>query len=123
MSVWLVTVSPPVVGCDEHYLCRENPDEIEDWYDNFEDNIRYNWNENSYWAESKKLNLLERRMYMLDKIKDYIGKYFSDDFVEKNILNRTDEEIESIHTEIQTMKKEGKLDEDEDSESSFRSFR
>lgn len=36
MSVWLVTVSPPVVGCDEHYLCRENPDEIENWYDNFE---------------------------------------------------------------------------------------
>lgn len=36
MSVWLVTVSPPVVGCDEHYLCRENPDEIENWYDDFE---------------------------------------------------------------------------------------
>ena len=105
------------------HLIRKGVVTVQEWYDNFEDNIRYNWNENSYWAESKKLNLLERRMDMLDKIKDYIGKYFSDDFIEKNILNRTDEEIEAIHKEIQTMKKEGKLDEDEDSESSFRSFR
>ena len=36
MSVWLVTVSPPIVGCDEHYLCRKDPDEIEDLYDNIE---------------------------------------------------------------------------------------
>lgn len=49
MSVWLVTVSPPVVGCDEHYICREDPDEIEDWYDNFEREliedswIEYSW--------------------------------------------------------------------------------
>lgn len=105
------------------HLIRKGVVTVQEWYDNFEDNIRYNWNENSYWAESKKLNLLERRMDMLDKIKDYIGKYFSDDFVEKNILNRTDEEIEAIHKEIETMKKDGKLNEDEDSESSFRSFR
>ena len=105
------------------HLIRKGVVTVQEWYDNFEDNIRYNWNENSYWAESKKLNLLERRIDMLDKIKDYIGKYFSDDFIEKNILNRTDEEIEAIHNEIETMKKEGKLNEDEDSESNFRSFR
>ena len=46
MSVWLITVSPPVVGCDEHYLCRENPEEIENWYDNFERQlIEESWNE------------------------------------------------------------------------------
>lgn len=66
--------------------------------------------------------MLERRVDMLDKLKDYTGRYFSDDYIEKNILNRTDEEIESIHKEIETMKKDGKLEED-DSESSFRSFR
>lgn len=49
MSVWLVTVSPPVVGCDEHYICRENPDEIEDWYDNFErELIEDSWSEYSW---------------------------------------------------------------------------
>ena len=104
------------------HLIRKGVVTVQDWYDNFEDNIRYNWNENSYWAESKKLSLLERRVDMLDKIKDYTGRYFSDDYIEKNILNRTDEEIESIHKEIETMKKDGKLEED-DSESSFRSFR
>lgn len=45
MSVWLVTVSPPVVGCDEHYLCRKNPDEIE----NFERQlIEESWDQYSY---------------------------------------------------------------------------
>lgn len=36
MSVWLITVSPPIVGCDEHYICRKNPEEYEGWYDNVE---------------------------------------------------------------------------------------
>lgn len=45
MSVWLVTVSPPVVGCDEYYLCRKNPDEIE----NFERQlIEESWDQYSY---------------------------------------------------------------------------
>ena len=49
MSVWLVTVSPPVVGCDEHYICRENPDEIRDWYCNFElELIENSWSEYSW---------------------------------------------------------------------------
>ena len=105
------------------HLIRKGVVTTQEWYDNFEDNIRYNWNENSYWAESKRLSLLERRLDMVDKIKDYLGRYFSDDYVEKVILNRTDEEIEAIHKEIQTMKKEGKLDEEETSETAFRSFR
>ena len=49
MSAWLVTVSPPVVGCDEHYICHRNPDEIGDWYCNFELGlIEESWNEYSW---------------------------------------------------------------------------
>ena len=49
MSVWLVTVSPPIVGCDEHYLCREDPNEIEDLYDNIElQLIEESWDQYSW---------------------------------------------------------------------------
>ena len=49
MSVWLITVSPPVVECDEHYLCRKNPDEIENWYDDFERQlVEDSWNDYSW---------------------------------------------------------------------------
>ena len=49
MSVWLVTVSPPVAGCDEHYLCRKNPNEIENLYDDFQRQlIEESWQDYSW---------------------------------------------------------------------------
>lgn len=73
---------------------------IQDWYDIFEDRIYYKWNENSYWSESKQLTLLERRIDILDKLENYRGKHFSDAYIEKYILNRTDEETNMIKEEI-----------------------
>ncbi len=74
---------------------------IKEWTDMFEDNIRYEWNENSYWAESKELALLERRVEMLDKVEAYKDKFFSKKYINKYILRRTDDEIEIVNKEIE----------------------
>lgn len=95
------------------HLIRKNVITTQDWYDNFEDNIRYIWNENSYWSESKRLTLLERRLEMLDKVQEYKDKYFSDEYIEKYILNRSDDEIEQIHKQIEESLANKKFNDDE----------
>lgn len=104
------------------HLVRKGVLTIQEWYDNFEDNVRYDWNENSYWAESKRLSLLERRVDMLDKIKDYIGTYFSENYVQKYILNRSDEEIETIKTDIESMPKKENEEDENNGVNNFRAF-
>lgn len=81
------------------HLVRKGIVTLDEWMEELEDKIRYLWNENSYWAESKELALLERRVDMLEKIKEH-RKYFSDEYVNKNILRRTDDEIELVNKQI-----------------------
>jgi intein/homing endonuclease len=82
------------------HLVRKGIVTMQEWQEELEDKIRYLWNENSYWAESKELSLLERRVDMLEKIKEH-RKYFSEEYINKNILRRTDDEIELVNKQIE----------------------
>lgn len=93
------------------HLVLKNIVTIDEWYTELEDEIRYVWNENSYWAESKELALLERRIEMLDRVENYKGKYFSEEYINKNILRRTDDEIEDVKNQIEEDNKNNKDDE------------
>lgn len=101
------------------HLVKKNIVSIQDWYDVFEDRIRYKWNENSYWSEAKRLTLLERRIDMLDKLESYRGKHFSDAYIEKYILNRTEEETNAIQDEI---KAEQNIENEEEPMDDFAGF-
>lgn len=92
--------------CLKIQLISKNIVNIKEWVEMFEDSIRYEWNENSYWAESKELALLERRVEMLDKVENYKDKYFSKSYINKQILRRTDDEIEIVNNEIEEDLKE-----------------
>ena len=101
MSVWLVTVSPPVVGCDEHYLCRENPDKIEDWYGNFEQELV----EDSWYNYSWTLHLDDDE-YESDE--EYEKVY---DEAYENWVQNTEVTWEEYESEEKLKEEYGKLDE------------
>lgn len=48
MSAWLVTVSPNVCGCDEHYISLEDPESREEWNEIEEELIDESWNNYSW---------------------------------------------------------------------------
>lgn len=48
MSAWLVTVSPNVCGCDEHYISLEDPELREEWNVIEEELIDESWNNYSW---------------------------------------------------------------------------
>jgi len=44
--------------------------------------------------------MLMERLRLADSMRDYVGKYFSVEFVRKNVLRQTDREIAEIDKQI-----------------------
>lgn len=53
------------------------------------------------FTEMKEADLLNSRVAILQQIDQYVGKYYSKNWVRKNVLRLTDEEIEEIDDEIE----------------------
>jgi len=76
----------------------------EDW-EYMNDHIQYDFLYDNHFAELKEAELLTERMNLLQTVEPYIGKYYSQDYVRRNILQQTDSEIleqdELIEREIE----------------------
>jgi hypothetical protein len=71
----------------------------EDW-DNMKESIIVDFMKDNYFAELKEGEVLRERMNTLQLVDPYVGKYYSEKWVRKNILFQTEEEIEEIDAEI-----------------------
>jgi hypothetical protein len=78
-------------------------------WDELESQLFFDFKENNQFSELKDLEILRERLSVLGEIDSYTNKYFSKDWVRKNILKQTEEEIEEIDAEIEASK-----DEDDD---------
>ena len=84
-----------------------------DWQSIKED-INVNFIKDSYFSELKEAEILRERVGLLTEMDQYVGQYFSMEWVRKNILMQTDEDIDSMKEQIESEKKSGELsDEDE----------
>lgn len=66
--------------------------------------IRFDFTEDNHFAELKHAELIQNRIEILNSVAPYIGKFYSQQWVRKNILMQTDQDIEEIDAQI---KKEG----------------
>ena len=67
----------------------------EDW-DEFHQDIRFDFMRDNYFSELKDNEILQSRLAALQNIDPYVGKYYSIEWVKKNVLQMTDQEIEDI---------------------------
>lgn len=88
----------------------------EDEWNSIENNIQFNFIRDSYYTEAKEQELLTSRIEALNGIKDFVGLYFSHDFIRRNILRQTDEEMELMDKQIEEEKKNNKYKLDIDEE-------
>ena len=72
---------------------------IEDW-DKIKEHIQYNFLQDGHFAELKKAELMQDRLNALQTIETYIGTFYSKDWVQKNVLNMTDAEIDEMQKQI-----------------------
>ena len=83
----------------------------EDW-DLHKEYIQYDWNDDNYFFELKDSELLKERMEMLSAVTEYVGTYYSVEWVKKNILKQTKAEMEDMHKQIEGEKAAGEVDPD-----------
>ena len=71
----------------------------QEWF-NLRDNIQYNFLQDGHFAELKESEMLMERLRLADSMRDYVGKYYSVEFIRKTVLRQTDREIAEIDKQI-----------------------
>ena len=79
---------------------------LEDW-DELKENIQYDYIFDNHFTELKNNELLTERLNSVGLMEPYIGKYFSVEYIRKQVLHFTDEEIEELDLQIENEKKLG----------------
>jgi hypothetical protein len=64
----------------------------EDW-DLMQQHIQYDFLYDNHFSELKEAELLSERLNLVATAEPYVGKYYSQDYVRRNILRQTDQEI------------------------------
>jgi hypothetical protein len=72
---------------------------IEDWA-KIKEHIQYTFLKDGYFAELKNAEMLRERLSLAQEVSPYVGKYYSVEYVRKNILQQTDEDILEIDRQI-----------------------
>ena len=77
----------------------------EDW-ESMSDHIQYDFLYDNHFAELKEAELTTERVNLAQLVEPYVGKYYSNDYVRRNILRQSDQEIqeqdELIENEIES---------------------
>jgi len=71
----------------------------DDWY-TVRDSINYDFLQDGHFAELKQTEMLRERLALANEMRDYIGKYFSVEYVRKNVLKQNEREIENMDKQI-----------------------
>ena len=78
----------------------------DDWI-TVRDNLHYNFLQDGHFAELKESEMLIERLRLADAMRDYIGKYYSVEYVRKNVLRQNQREIEEIDAQIRQEVEDG----------------
>tara|TARA_R110002074_G_scaffold157209_3_gene313980 strand:+ start:26 stop:628 length:603 start_codon:yes stop_codon:yes gene_type:complete len=88
----------------------------EDWDDIYQD-ISFQYKKDSYFTELKESEIMKERLEMLRDLDEYIGRYYSIEYIRKNILGQTEQEIKEIDAQIKSETDSGEIDTESDTES------
>jgi hypothetical protein len=79
---------------------------IEDW-SNLKEHIQYDYLKDGYFSELKTAEILRERLNLANEVSPYIGKYFSVEYIRKNVLRQSDDDIIEIDSQIRNEIKQG----------------
>ena len=70
-------------------------------FDKVKDFIQYEFATDNHFTELKEAEILRERLDTLGTISDYVGKYYSNEYIRKYVLRQTEEDIKIIDKQIQ----------------------
>jgi hypothetical protein len=84
-----------------------------DW-EEIKENIVVDFIKDSQFSELKEAEILRDRLALLGEMDQYIGKYYSIEWVRKNILRQSDSDVENIQKQIEKERSSGDIPDEED---------
>ena len=71
----------------------------EDWQ-SVRESVTYDFLQDGHFAELKHTEMMRERLALANEMRDYIGKFYSVEYVRKNILKQNEREMEDIDNQI-----------------------
>ena len=71
----------------------------EDWY-TVSQSIQYDYLQDGHFAELKDTELLRNRLDLAATMRDYVGKYYSVEYIRKHILKQNEKDIDDMDKQI-----------------------
>ena len=84
-------------------LVAKNIIKPEEW-DDISSKIKYDYLEDNHYSELKDAEILGQRVQILQQLDPFVGKYYSEAWIRRNVLRLDDEDIEQIEKEIEDEK-------------------
>ena len=72
---------------------------VDEW-DDIKQNIQFDYQQDNYFTELKENEMLMQRIATLQQIFPFVGTYYSQEWVKKNVLQMSDEDIKEISGQI-----------------------
>ena len=72
----------------------------EDDWKNMKEYISYDFQKDGHFVELKEAEILRERISTLEQLDQFVGKYYSEDWIRKNVLRQSETEIADIDKEI-----------------------
>jgi hypothetical protein len=78
-----------------------------DEWEEFKEKIYYDYKKDNHFTELQDSELLTSRLQLLAVIDPFLGRYYSGNWVKKNVLRMTDEEVERMDKQIKEEQDQG----------------
>jgi hypothetical protein len=78
-----------------------------DEWDTFKENIYFDFIQDNNFTELKDAELMRERLSLLQSVDPYTGRYFSQKWIQQNVLRLTDDEIKEMQDQIDLEKEQG----------------
>ena len=88
----------------------------EDDWNQWHNDIHVDYIRDNHFTELKDAELLANRLQTMDQVSQYVGEYFSKEWVMKNVLQLEDDDIKNMKDQIAQEVQSGELDTNEDEE-------
>ena len=72
----------------------------QDW-ENWKNNIQIDFQRDNHFTELKNAEVLQNRIGVLDQVSQYVGEYFSREWVMKNVMMMNDDDIKEMKDQVE----------------------
>jgi Bacteriophage T4-like capsid assembly protein (Gp20). len=87
----------------------------EDW-EEWKDSLYIDFVKDNHFTELKEMEILRERIGIMNEITQFVGEYYSKEWVMRNVLRMSDEDIETMKKDIEKEIQSGEIEDKDDEE-------